>query len=207
MPLSVWLLEAPALLDSGEEAAVLNKLLPGRRERVAAGNRTTWLAAYALEAVLLQRCTGLRRDQLSLGLSPTGKPFLPGCPSCRYNLSHSGTAVLLGISDQEIGVDIETIRVLSPRVLRRCFTPAETEWCGQDAAKMTALWTQKEAYSKWSGQGLAQVLAGIDTRQEKTAQLLTTFREGDWAASVCSAVPFCKELVQRMTWDELRHAL
>lgn len=115
--------------------------------------------------------------------------------------------MLLGISDQEIGVDIETIRVLSPRVLRRCFTPAETEWCGQDAAKMTALWTQKEAYSKWSGQGLAQVLAGIDTRQEKTAQLLTTFREGDWAASVCSAVPFCKELVQRMTWDELRHAL
>lgn len=207
MPLSVWLLEAPALLDSGEEAAVLNKLLPGRRERVAAGNRTTRLAAYALEAVLLQRCTGLRRDQLSLGLSPTGKPFLPGCPSCRYNLSHSGTAVLLGISDQEIGVDIETIRVLSPRVLRRCFTPAETEWCGQDAAKMTALWTQKEAYSKWSGQGLAQVLAGIDTRQEKTTQLLTTFREGDWAASVCSAVPFCKELVQRMTWDELRHAL
>ena len=191
----------------GEEAAVLNKLLPGRRERVAAGNRTTRLAAYALEAVLLQRCTGLRRDQLSLGLSPTGKPFLPGCPSCRYNLSHSGTAVLLGISDQEIGVDIETIRVLSPRVLRRCFTPAETEWCGQDAAKMTALWTRKEAYSKWSGQGLAQVLAGIDTRQEKTAQLLTTFREGDWAASVCSAVPFCKELVQRMTWDELRQAL
>lgn len=45
MPLSVWLLEAPALLDSGEEA-VLNKLLPGRRERVAAGNRTTRLAAY-----------------------------------------------------------------------------------------------------------------------------------------------------------------
>ena len=43
MPLSVWLLEAPALLDSGEEAAVLNKLLPGRRERVAAGNRTTRL--------------------------------------------------------------------------------------------------------------------------------------------------------------------
>lgn len=208
MYLSVFLLEAPALLDGVEETAALDKLLPGRRERLpAGGGRQARLAAYLLEAVILQRQTGLKREQLALAYSSQGKPYLPSCPSCRYNLSHSGTAVLLGVSDEEIGVDIETIRSLRPQVLRRCFTPGETAWCGTDAERMTALWTQKEAYSKWTGRGLPQVLAGIDTQRDETARLLTTFRQGEWAASVCSAVPFRKEQLHRMTWDELRRAL
>lgn len=39
MYLSVFLLEAPVLLDGVEETAALDKLLPGRRERLAGWRR------------------------------------------------------------------------------------------------------------------------------------------------------------------------
>jgi len=82
-----------------------------------------------------------------------------------FNLSHSGTKVALGISDKEIGVDIEKVRGFKDSLINRIFSDDEKELAkmlsesdGQDAnpdGAYTALWTAKESVMKYSAKGLS----------------------------------------------------
>ena len=82
-----------------------------------------------------------------------------------FNLSHSGTKVALGISDKEIGVDIEKVRGFKDSLINRVFSDDEkelakmlSEFDRQDAnpdGAYTALWTAKESVMKYSARGLA----------------------------------------------------
>lgn len=112
-------------------------------------------------------------DEASAG----GKPYLSdvtGHPcDIFFNLSHSGTKVALGISDKEIGVDIEKIRHFKDSLIKRVFTEEERQlaqrssWssgsnssasdgaCAEPDEAYTALWTRKESYMKYTGRGLS----------------------------------------------------
>ena len=79
----------------------------------------------------------------------------------KYNLSHSGVWVALGISDTEIGVDIERIRRYHSATARKLFTEDERTMLeqtkGEDErnALFTMLWTEWEAVLKLEGSGFA----------------------------------------------------
>jgi 4'-phosphopantetheinyl transferase len=108
-------------------------------------------------------------QQLRIERDHQGKPYLAGlsgqdaATGLQFNLSHSGGALLVGISlGQALGVDLEIPR-RARRVLdlaRRYFDPAEAavlaalpearrEWA------FLRLWSCKEAVLKALGQGLA----------------------------------------------------
>ncbi len=108
-------------------------------------------------------------QQLHIERDDHGKPYLPGLPgqdvatSLQFNLSHSGGALLVGISrGQALGVDLET-----PRRSRRVLELAQRYFAPTEAAALTALpdtrreraflqlWSCKEAVLKALGQGLA----------------------------------------------------
>ena len=82
-----------------------------------------------------------------------GKPFLPDGPS--FNLSHSGDYVILGVSEHEVGVDIEQVRTYDERVAQRCFTEDELKWLKEqdNPDAFFKLWTVKEAIVKADGRG------------------------------------------------------
>ncbi len=91
-----------------------------------------------------------------------GKPRLASAHTLEFNLSHSGDALLLGVSrNLPLGVDLEAPRRVRPvrELARRFFDPDE-------AAALTALpeamqqgaflrlWTAKEAALKAHGRGI-----------------------------------------------------
>ena len=79
-----------------------------------------------------------------------GKPYTEISP---VSISHSGDFVLVGISENEIGVDIEIIKPFDKRLISRYFTPAEQKFIKTDD-DFFAIWTVKEAYLKMTGEGL-----------------------------------------------------
>lgn len=81
-----------------------------------------------------------------------GKPMASGC---YFNISHSHGLVACAVSDVPVGIDVEKIRPVSPRLLR-ILSPAERESVRRDE-DFFRLWTLKEALIKCQGGVLGQV--------------------------------------------------
>lgn len=75
-----------------------------------------------------------------------GKPMTNGC---YFNISHSHGLVACAVAEVSVGIDVEKIRPVSPRLLR-ILSPAERESvrCDEDFFR---LWTLKEALIKCRG--------------------------------------------------------
>lgn len=83
-----------------------------------------------------------------------GKPVLDlDDTDLHFSLSHSGERVLLGIADQNLGVDIEAMRLpVKPGLLEHCSVASERSWLKSDL-DFYALWCGKEAALKHAGTG------------------------------------------------------
>lgn len=103
-----------------------------------------------------------------------GKPYLKDLPDICFNLSHSGDYVVCAISGSEIGADIQNHkRNIKEGVLKKVLHEVEKErykdfFEAEKASLFFQIWAAKEAYSKYTGEGLS-----IDFRL-----LLTDFKEG-----------------------------
>lgn len=99
---------------------------------------------------------------------PQGKPYFPEYPEIRFNYSHSRHGILCGISDVEIGVDIER-RIAADECLaghicheneRKLLEKARDD--EERERLMTRFWTAKESYLKCTGLGIRVKLTGLD---------------------------------------------
>ena len=108
-----------------------------------------------------------------------------------FNLSHSGTKVALGISDKEIGVDIERERNFKESLIKRVFSEEERKLAekmgkeklmkenaeNDDSEKTalneayTALWTAKESIMKYTGKGIALLPEKIELSEAEGGRL------------------------------------
>ena len=89
-------------------------LLPEQR-RLAYDRSRSGLTLGA--GLLLSSLLGVHEDA-DLSMGAYGKPFLT-CGTPEFSLSHSGEHVLLGVSDQPIGVDMERSGRQVPEAVRR----------------------------------------------------------------------------------------
>lgn len=99
-----------------------------------------------------------------LGFSETGKPYFPGS-DLHFNLSHTDTLVCLALSARPVGIDAQTAVLPSEGVAKRVLSPAELallDAAPDKAALFTVLWTQKEAFVKRTGEGIARGLSSLD---------------------------------------------
>lgn len=120
----------------------------------------------ACAAAYLLLCEGLRHDY---GLTELprfeygehGKPVIVGHPDIHFNLSHCHEAAICAISDQPVGVDIESIRPLKESLVNYTMNDDEVNQIltsENPALTFTSLWTMKEAVVKRSGLGLTNDL-------------------------------------------------
>ena len=105
------------------------------------------LSKQMLRYVLL-RYHGMKEPLPSIEVAGTGKPYLAD-RSFEYNVTHAGGVVVLAVSDEPIGIDVErTDREIRQKIY-------ETYLHVQNGT--IADWTKFESYSKLSGGGIYSV--------------------------------------------------
>lgn len=94
-----------------------------------------------------------------------GKPYLKGYPHIHFNLSHCKKGILCVIDQQEIGCDIEEIpSEIDESLCNLCLSEMEKNKIRQSqnpCVDFTRLWTMKESYLKYKGEGLIDDLPRV----------------------------------------------
>lgn len=157
-----------------EPENVPGEILPYYAEKFRKYKREEDARQELLCGILLKKYLGVWKTE-QVGYGKDGKPFLnyPDRRPWKYNLSHSGTWVALGISDVEIGVDIERIRRYHSATVRKLFTEEEQTLLEQVESEeernvfFTGMWTEWEAVLKLEGSGFAGGWRenGVDKKQ------------------------------------------
>jgi len=94
-----------------------------------------------------------------------GKPFIPNS-EIYFNLSNTNGIVVLAISDQPIGIDIEKLRQPKPLIYKRVFCNEEVDFISS-AEDFTYLWTRKEAVVKLFGGGISMGLKEFSVLEDE----------------------------------------
>lgn len=101
-------------------------------------------------------------NRVILDYHENGKPYMKDNESFRFSLSHAGDYVLLACGSCEVGADIEQVKEKSNvlAMSKRFFRENEYQvLCEmkddeQRNREFIRIWTQKESYIKYLGQGL-----------------------------------------------------
>lgn len=104
----------------------------------------------------------------------SGKPFFPECPQIHFSISHSGAYWACAIAGAPIGLDLqqhvqlqketaEEAAVRYRRMAHRFFHPVEAEYVcmpekeeglQESYRRFFSVWSAREAYVKYTGQGI-----------------------------------------------------
>jgi 4'-phosphopantetheinyl transferase len=124
-------------------------------------DKKTYLCARTVLREEFINNLGIPFDQ-EISFNKYKKPFLVNYPDIHFNISHSGSYVMLGFSKYPIGVDIEkivtysksTIMKLSKIVFHESEMKLLLEQNENEARYLfTKLWTLKESFTKAIGKG------------------------------------------------------
>lgn len=130
-------------------------------------NRQRKLLGEMLAHKGLQQCFDIDTKDIVFEYGSKGKPVLKNAKDRFFNITHSGDWVVCGVSDTEIGVDIEILKKARMNVADRFFTNKEVDKLNSLSEKeqddyFFLLWTVKESYLKYLGTGLTKPLNSFD---------------------------------------------
>ncbi|MCI5689742.1 MAG: 4'-phosphopantetheinyl transferase superfamily protein [Clostridiales bacterium] len=150
---------------------------------------------------LLERILG--RDGLpALARTPLGKPYFPARPALHINWSHSGSLVLCALSGRPVGVDLELLRPRGASLPRYALTPEEYacfQRLGGDWPAFYTLWTRKEAWCKYTGEGLRRQWGQTPPEE---GLYFRAYGGETWRACVCGEEPPPESIIW---WEEAPH--
>ena len=104
-------------------------------------------------------------DQYDIDYNKYGKPYLKNINNIYFNISNTSNINVCVVSDQEIGVDIESPKYVSG-IFNLVFTNKEKELVRMSNNKeldFIKIWTMKESYVKLLGVGISFGLKNVDT--------------------------------------------
>jgi|SRR5579883_535694 4'-phosphopantetheinyl transferase len=144
---------------SSDERNRANRFLHAR-------DRSLFAMTHAALRALLSEATSVPADEILFAEGPYGKPSLAGMRGPHFNISHSGSYALIGLSrGRPIGVDIEAMRGTGDelKLAQSFFSDAEYHalQCLRDGLLLQAfykIWTCKEAILKALGAGISEHL-------------------------------------------------
>lgn len=154
MAIELWTARLERPLTERETETMLRLMPPERRERLLRlqqeEKRREPLCAYMILRLALWEQYRWR-ELPTIAVTSLGKPYFPDHPEVHFSISHTGGAVLVGVSDQPVGVDIEKLRPVSQRTMRR-LAGAYTE------EEFFQSWVRREARTKRSGNGVSTMM-------------------------------------------------
>lgn len=109
-----------------------------------------------------------------------GKPFFTLQPKIHYNISHSGDYILCIFAPVEVGIDIQIHRKANYERMLERMVPKElvTNILKSDnmVQEFFDQWALREAYIKWTGEGLSKDLRTISMTEGE--HQLISLKEG-----------------------------
>lgn len=166
-------------LYRGSEDRFIQMLYPDRREKVeqlkyVSGKHVSIEAGLMLQEAVESEL-GLKPENIRIIRGKNGKPYIEGYEDFCFNLSHSGDYVALVYGDRQLGIDMEqlkqkNIRERDIKVAKRCFTETECAYVtGGDEESFFEIWTMKESYLKYTGQGISVPLNSFEVNPGEMA--------------------------------------
>ena len=177
-------------LDAIDVPLFLPLISERRRERVLRLRTESGRKQSVAAELLLRKALSIvyHVDALpEIWLNEHGKPYFTDRPDIFFNLSHCSEGVACGVSDVEIGVDIQDYRPVSAAVIRRVLCTEEQEYLKRNTdeeAAFAGLWSRKEAYLKMTGRGISEGMANIHVLDRTD---ITTHEFEKYVVSVCNA--------------------
>ena len=149
---------------SEQEVARLLPLVSAQRREQALGYKHTFgqyccLQSYKMLCELLAEWS--RVHQLPINQQPIflyndyGAPYIEGGP--HFSISHCKRGIAVAVSENPIGIDIESIRSFKPELMRKTMNEDEQLRITSSAipeVEFIRFWTQKEALLKLQGTGI-----------------------------------------------------
>ena len=150
-----------------------NLLSPDRKKRIKSlgpDQRTILIGSELIVRILACSYLNINNSEIVFRQNSYGKPYIIGFPNFHFNVSHSENLLVVLISDQAVGVDVEKIRNPNIQIVNRFFTENEKDYVLSDPSLTTKrfyeIWTRKEAYVKYLGKGLSHPLLSFDVLNE-----------------------------------------
>ena len=106
-----------------------------------------------------------------------GKPFLKDHPDIHFNISHCKNGIAVVVSDQPVGIDIESYRSVSDSLLRYTMNEEEQliiQESDDPIRTFTEYWTKKEAVFKLRGTGITKGLHELLNGNELVETFINT---------------------------------
>ena len=174
--------------------AALGEISEQRREQALKfkheqGQRLCVLAYQLLKEGLRQEY-GITENPI-FEYNEHGKPLIIGHPEIFFNLSHCKEAAICVVSDQPVGVDVESIREYKESLVNYTMNDeeiAQIKSAENPAATFIRLWTMKEATTKLIGTGISNDMKTVIDMQEYK---YTTVEHQQYIYTICA---FCNGL-------------
>lgn len=106
--------------------------------------------------------TGLETSRWVCARTADGKPYFPAVPEICFSISHSGGYWACAFGFSPVGFDLQRHeQCRTEAIARRFFHPEEIAWleargyCDED---FFSIWTAKESYLKYTGEGIVNGL-------------------------------------------------
>jgi len=185
-------------IDDKEDSLILQKFLPlisSEKQQSISRMRFTMdkkLRVYSEVLIRALACEALsvRNQDIQFVANKFGKPYLLNAPSFHFNISHTRSAFAAAVGDSPLGVDIEKMNEADPDVAGKVFTADEYAYVfSSDDSKdirFNEVWTKKESYVKWTGEGWSSDLLKIDVLSEPIAFQTATLKIRGYVVSICS---------------------
>lgn len=179
---------------------------PAERVRIGAcldsSERVRRLVGQLMVRSLATAMLGISWQNVSIVRDGLGKPYIREAPWLYFNLSHSGSYVLVAFARSPIGVDIERRRPIAEGFLHYALTADEYGYVIQAGdpnhreERFLRVWTRKESYFKAIGTGLTNNWRQISFASgHGPYQVCRGWRFTDWTiaseyvAAVCCGDP------------------
>lgn len=158
------------------------------------------LYADILTRYLICKNYDICNDKIRFYNNNYGKPYLFNQLNCYFNISHSGKWIFVGLSNNEIGVDIEQITNCDLDIAKHFFTNEEYHDLLNSRNQnqlFFEIWSIKESYIKYKGLGLSINLDSFSCKKstdsiaiilnkDKDLNVRLYNLDKDYSAVVCS---------------------
>jgi len=104
-----------------------------------------------------------KMSDITIEVDENGKGRIENRDNLFFNISHSKEYVVLALSDEEVGIDIQEIKPLKANVPKRFFTDIDNEYIDPSEEggieRFTEVWSAKESFAKLTGNGIGEGFA------------------------------------------------